>query len=70
MTSTGDIALPVQTAYVYENGRLAGRLPEFTVAVNVFDMLGKDFLGASDNCVWTTGEWNYIVFRAKAVNKQ
>lgn len=70
MTSTGDIALPVQTAYVYENGRLAGRLPEFTVAVNIFDMLGKDFLGASDNCVWTTGERNYIVFKAKAVNKQ
>lgn len=68
MTATGDVALPVQTAYVYENGRLAGRLPEFTISVNVFDMLGKDFLGASDKCVWTTGERNYIVFRAKAVN--
>lgn len=70
MTASGDIALPVQTAYIYENGKLKGRLPEFTVAVNVFDMLGKDFLGASDKCVWTTGERNYIVFRAKVVNKK
>ena len=70
MTSSGDVALPVQTSYVYENGKLKGRLPGFTITGNIFDILGKDFMGASDKGIWSTGENIYLVFRAKAVNKQ
>lgn len=70
MTSSGDVALPVQTSYVYENGKLKGRLPGFTITGNIFDILGKDFMGASDKGIWSTGENIYLVFKAKAVNKQ
>lgn len=69
MTSSGDLALPVQTSYLYKDGKLTGRFPQFTVAANILDILGKDYLGASNNGIWSTGENNYIVFRAKIVNK-
>ena len=33
-------------AYLMENGKLVGRLPELNIGGNFFDLLGKDFLGA------------------------
>lgn len=53
MTSGGDVtpdgsfASPVQMAYLYQNGRLQGRLPEFTIRGSLFDILGKDFIGCT-----------------------
>ena len=70
MTPTGEIGLPVQCAYLFENGKLVGKLPEFSISCNVFDMLGDDYIGACDKCVNEAGRNRYLVFRAKAVNKQ
>lgn len=46
MTPDGDITLPSQLAYLYRGGKIVGKLPEFSLKGNVFDMFGKDFLGA------------------------
>ncbi len=49
MTPDGTLALPVQLAYLYEGGRLVGRLPEFTIAGNLFDVFGGGYLGCAEN---------------------
>lgn len=47
MTPDGTLGLPVQLAYLYDNGKLVGRLPEFGINGNIFDVLGKDFIGVA-----------------------
>lgn len=70
MTTSGDVSLPVQVAYLYEDGKLVGRLPEFTISGSIFDILGKDFVGVCEKCVNEAGKNKYVVFNAKLVNKQ
>lgn len=45
ITPSGDYATPVQTAYLCRGGKLVGRLPELNFRANIFDLLGKDYLG-------------------------
>ncbi len=45
MTPEGHCATPVQMAYLVENGKLVGRLPELNISGNFFELLGKDYLG-------------------------
>ena len=47
ITPDGNFATPVQMAYLYQDGRLVGRLPEFGLRGNLTELLGKDFLGCS-----------------------
>lgn len=47
ITPDGNFATPVQMAYLYQDGRLVGRLPEFGLRGNLSELLGKDFLGCS-----------------------
>lgn len=46
-TNEGNFAAPVQTAYLCRDGKLVGRLPEFAVSGNIYDMFGTDFIGCS-----------------------
>lgn len=46
-TDEGIFSSPVQTAYLMKNGKIVGRLPEFNVRGNIYDMFGKDYLGNS-----------------------
>ena len=48
-TSEGDFASPVQTAFLYRGGRLVGRLPEFSISGNIYDIFGKNFIGISSD---------------------
>lgn len=61
ITPDGALGMPVQLAFLYEGGKLLGRLPEFTLSGSIFDVLGKGYLGASDNGAFTYGTNNYIV---------
>ena len=45
MTPDGHFATPVQLAFLLEDGKLVGRLPEMSIGGNFFDMLGKDYIG-------------------------
>ena len=53
MTSGGDVtaggsyASPVQVAYLYQDGKLLGRLPEFGIRGMLTDIFGKDYLGSA-----------------------
>ena len=46
-TPDGNFATPVQTAYLYQDGHLVGRLPELNISSSLYQMLGDDFLGMS-----------------------
>ena len=46
-TPDGHFATPVQLAFLLEDGKLVGRLPEISVGGNFFDMLGKDYIGTA-----------------------
>lgn len=69
MTPSGDIGLPVMLAYLYEDGKLLGTLPEFSLSANVFDILGKDFIGVAKNDVFSFSDEDLIVAKFK-INKQ
>ena len=59
-TPDGHFATPVQLAFLLEDGRLAGRLPEISIGGNFFDMLGKDYIG-------TVYGWPFKKFQLTAV---
>lgn len=46
-TNDGDFATPVQMAYLMQNGKYIGKLPEFSVSGNIYEMFGEDFIGVS-----------------------
>jgi PmbA protein len=46
-TPDGHFATPVQLAFLLEDGKLVGRLPEISIGGNFFDMLGKDYIGTA-----------------------
>ncbi|MGN0814256.1 MAG: metallopeptidase TldD-related protein [Candidatus Coproplasma sp.] len=69
MTPSGEVGLPVMLAYLYEDGKLVGTLPEFSLSANIFDILGKDFIGAVKNDVFDYSDETLIVANFK-VNKQ
>lgn len=46
-TPSGDFATPVQMAYLIENGKPVGRLPEFNLSGNMYQMFGDDYIGFS-----------------------
>ena len=60
-TAEGMWATPVQTAYLYRDGKLLGKLPEFNARGSLFDLLGKGYLGRSEDkpfggCHWLAVE--------------
>ena len=46
-TAEGMWATPIQTAYLYRDGKLLGKLPEFNARGSLFDLLGQGYLGRS-----------------------
>ena len=62
----GEYVMPVQMAYLCDGERFLGRLPEFTLVSNMFDMFGDDFIGVgSDNPVFNDKQ---ILVRMKLGN--
>ena len=49
MTPDGKFATPVMLAYLYEDGKLVGSLPEFGISASIFDFLGKDLIAVAKN---------------------
>lgn len=45
-TPSGHFATPVQMAYLVEDGKVVGRLPELNVSGEFFSILGSNYLGA------------------------
>lgn len=68
MTPDGTLGIPVQLAYLYDNGKLVGKLPEFSLNANIFDLLGKDFMGIAKNDVFEYMDETVLVGKFK-INK-
>ncbi|MGX8795970.1 metallopeptidase TldD-related protein [Fusibacter sp. JL298sf-3] len=56
-TSDGDYAAPVQTSFLFDGEKIVGKLPEFSIRSNIFDMLGKDYIGTFKNRVFYMGDF-------------
>lgn len=69
MTPSGDISMPVNVAYLYEEGKLLGKLPEFAVSANLFELLNDGFVGVCEQGLFEFGKQKYFVYKAKLVNK-
>ena len=48
-TADGAYASPVQKAFLYENGRIVGKLPEFQIKSHLYKMYGDDYIGTYDS---------------------
>jgi len=46
-TGSGDFATPVQMSYLTDGEKILGRLPEFNISGNLYEMFGDDFIGMS-----------------------
>lgn len=72
MTPDGNIALPCQLAFLYRDGKIVGRLPEFSLTGNIFDAFGKDFIGVCSlgDIFKSQSESNVIVTEMNVVNRK
>ena len=51
-TEEGKFATPVQLAFLTDGKKLLGRLPEFNVSGNLYDLFGRDYIGFSSDRFW------------------
>lgn len=61
MTTDGVVGLPVMLAFLVENGKIAKSVCEFNASGNIFDMLGKDFIGVSSDNVFKANKSGMLV---------
>ena len=59
-TPDGHFATPVQLAFLLEDGKMVGRLPDIQIGGSFFDMLGKDYIG-------TTYDWPFRKMQLSAI---
>jgi PmbA protein len=62
-TNDGDFASPVQLGYLLENGKLIGKLPEFGVSGNIYELFGKNYIGVSKDRPWSNE--HFLITRMK-----
>lgn len=65
MTTDGVVGLPVMLAFLVENGKITKRICDFNASGNIFDMLGKDFIGVSSDNVFKTNKSGMLVTKMK-----
>lgn len=74
MTSGGDITpegklgLPVQLAFLVENGKIISRVSDFQISADIFELLGKNFVGVAKQGVYSARESAALVAKAKLIN--
>ena len=49
MDNKGDASMIIHTSLLWDGERVVGRLPEFRVNMNFFDILGKDYIGVGSD---------------------
>lgn len=64
-TSSGNMGAPVQLAFLVEDGRLVGKLPELQVQSSLYDMFGQCFRGVGKDVLYPGSSDHYIVFDMK-----
>ncbi|MBF0546268.1 MAG: hypothetical protein HQM08_17625 [Candidatus Riflebacteria bacterium] len=59
-TPSGGFGTPVQLGYLFDGEKLVGRLPQFHISSNVYDMFGKDFIGVSKDLITPLENSRYL----------
>ena len=68
ITTEGVVGMPVQLAFLVENGKITKRITDFTVSGNIKEMLGDDFVGVTAKGVYAADEDEMVVVRAQLIN--
>lgn len=68
ITTEGVVGMPVQLAFLVENGKITKRLTDFSAGANIKDMLGDDFVGVSGKNIFDAVENEMIVTRMNIIN--
>lgn len=45
----GEYTMVIQNSMLFDGEKVLGRLPEFKISTNIFDLFGKDFIGVSSD---------------------
>lgn len=69
MTPDGTLGIPVMLAYLYEDGKLVGTLPEFSLSGSIFDVLGKDYLGTAENDIFSFAGKDKVIVSKFTLNR-
>ncbi len=59
-TPDGHFATPVQLACLFDGTSLLGRLPELNISSHLYDMFGRDFIGASTDSLTSLGKLDLV----------
>ena len=68
ITTEGVIGMPVQLAFLVENGKITARLTDFSASGNVKEMLGDDFVGVSAKDIFDAPDGEVLVTRMNVIN--
>lgn len=68
ITSEGVMGLPVQLAFLVENGKITARVTDFSASGNVKSMLNEDFVGTSSKGVFEASDRQAIVVKMNLIN--
>src|SRR3989338_1570218 len=61
--SEGGFGTPAQVAFLMQDGKLVGRLPQLQLSSTVYDMYGKDFLGVSSDTIMPLSNDRWLGFQ-------
>jgi len=59
-TAQGEYASPIQAAFLMENGKLTGRLPQLSMSSHIYDMFGADFIGRATDSNVPNSPFKYL----------
>lgn len=68
MTTEGVVGMPVQLAFLVENGKITARLTDFSASGNIKEMLGEDFVGVSAKDVYDGVDSEVLVTKMNIIN--
>ena len=68
MTTEGVVGMPVQLAFLVENGKITKRLTDFSASGNIKEMLSEDFVGVSKKHVFDAMENEVLITRMNVIN--
>ncbi len=68
ITTEGVVGMPVQLAFLVENGKITARLTDFAASGNIKDMLGDDFVGVSKKDIFDASEGEVFVTKMQVIN--
>ena len=68
ITTEGVVGLPVQLAFLVENGKITARVSDFSASGNIKEMLGEDFVGVSKKDVFYAPEDEVMVVKMNLIN--